>query len=49
MSKDFRMKVSADETNIISPDKEYTCQLHDHITQESGDIERVASFKYLGQ
>lgn len=46
MSKDFRMKVSADETNIISPDKEYTCQL---LTQESGDIERVASFKYLGQ
>ena len=37
--KDFRMKVSAAKTNLISPDKEYTCQLHDRITQESDVIE----------
>ena len=46
--KDFRMKVSAAKTNLISPDKEYTCQLHDRITQESDVIERVTSYKYLG-
>ena len=46
--KDFRMKVSAAKTNFISPDKEYTCQLHDHITQESNIIECVNSYKYLG-
>ena len=32
--RDFRMKVSAPKTNVITPDKEYICQLHDRITNK---------------
>lgn len=44
----IRMKISAAKTNIISSDKEYTCQLSDHLTLESDVIKQVTSYKYLG-
>ena len=48
--EDFRMKVSAAKTNVISPDKGYVyvCQLQDRISHESDIIEHVSSYKYLG-
>ena len=46
--EDFRMTVSAAKTNVISPDKDYVCQLNDRITKESEIIGHVSSYKYLG-
>ena len=46
--EDFRMKVSAAKTNVISPVKGYVCQLQDRISHESDIIEHVSSYKYLG-
>ena len=46
--EDFRMAVSAAKTNVISPDKDYVCQLNDRSTKESEIIGHVSSYKYLG-
>ena len=46
--EDFKMKVSAAKTNVISPDKDYVCQLQDRLSQESDIIKHVSSYKYLG-
>ena len=46
--EDFRMTVSAAKTNVITPDKDYVCQLNDRITKESEIIGHVSSYKYLG-
>ena len=42
------MTISAAKTNVISPDKDYVCQLHDRISKESEIIGHVSSYKYLG-
>jgi len=39
----IRIKISAANTNIISLDKEYTCQLSDRLTHESDVIKQVTS------
>ena len=46
--EDFRMRVSAAKTNIISPDKDYVCQLQDRIRKDAEVIGRVSSYKYPG-
>ena len=46
--EDFRMRVSAAKTNIISPDKDYVCQLQDRIRKDAEIIGRVSSYKYPG-
>ena len=42
------MTVSAAKTNVISPDKDYVCQLQDRLCKESEIIGHVSLYMYLG-
>ena len=44
----FQMTVSAAKTNVISPHKDYVCQLQDRLCKESEIIGHVSLYMYLG-
>ena len=47
-SRDFRMKISAPKSNIISLDSDLICVISDLIYGESSPLDLVSEYKYLG-
>ena len=46
--RDFRMKISAAKTSVITPDTDLECLITDLISGEVDVIEHVSHYKYLG-